>query len=98
VLALKSKRRVHIRAGSAASTRSNYRRHIQNGGPALVPNACSYDGCIGEDLPVSINELYEELLEETGDEADRMTTEAVAVLLKTSQSASCSGATWRTHD
>jgi hypothetical protein len=60
-----------------------------------VPNACSYDCCIGEDLPVSIKELYEELLEETGDEADRMTTEAVAMLLKTSQSASCSRAARR---
>jgi hypothetical protein len=56
---------------------------VANGGAVPAPEIYSYEDCIEEDLPVPMADVYEDLIEETGDDADYMATSASAMLLKT---------------
>jgi hypothetical protein len=59
-----------------------YRAYVEQGGPAPVPESYSYEECMEEELPVPLEDVYEELVEETGNADDEMTIKAIAQLLK----------------
>jgi hypothetical protein len=68
-----------------ASLVGNYRTYVIRGGLAEIPDAYGYADCEEAALEPSLRDVYEEAFEETTDDANTMTIQQIAAVLKQRQ-------------